>query len=206
MAMQESYMLGRDQEETKRLDTQHLFMRQLTHGSLLHHSINPSNLRAVADVGTGTGIWLREAARELRAAENPIEFTGFDISPQQFPTDKIQNVEFVVHDVVEPFQPQYHAKFDVVHVRFLSFALKAQDLNISVENIVRIIREYSLRLMKALENATKLRLSNATGPGGYLQWLEVDVVDCWAIPDTPNARSTIYHVVSERLARGLTPA
>ena len=44
------------------------------------------------------------------------------------------------------------------------------------------------------------------GPGGYLQWQEVDVIDSWATPQTPDARSTISCIVSERLARGLTTA
>lgn len=44
------------------------------------------------------------------------------------------------------------------------------------------------------------------GPGGYLQWQEVDVIDCWAVPDTPNSRSTVAFIISERIARELTPA
>lgn len=136
-------MLGRDEEESKRLDAQHMFFRQLTNGSLLHRSIDRSSLQTVADVGTGTGIWLREAARELPTAEKQIEFTGFDISAQQFPTDDLPNMEFAVHNVVESFPPQYHAKFDVVHVRFLSYALKAQDLETAVKNIVHIIRKFT---------------------------------------------------------------
>ena len=43
-------------------------------------------------------------------------------------------------------------------------------------------------------------------PGGYLQWQEMDAIDCWATPATPRARSTISYTVREREARGLTNA
>ena len=32
------------------------------------------------------------------------------------------------------------------------------------------------------------------------------MIDSWAVPETPNARSTVAYIVSERIARGLTPA
>lgn len=44
------------------------------------------------------------------------------------------------------------------------------------------------------------------GPGGYLQWLEVDAIDCFATPETQKARDMIAFVVAERVARGLTLA
>ena len=143
MATNEVYMLHRNQEESKRLDAQHHFSRALAHGNLIHPSIPQSNLLTVADVATGTGVWLREAAQELAA---PTKFTGFDISGQQFPKDGIKGVDFVLHDVVQPFARQYHGYFDLVHVRLLSYALKAQDLTVVVENIVQLIRNSSSHL------------------------------------------------------------
>ncbi|KAK3167845.1 hypothetical protein OEA41_004291 [Lepraria neglecta] len=165
MATEEAYMLSRNHEESRRLDAQHHFSRELAHGHLIQPSIPQSGLRSIADVGTGTGIWLREAAQELATPNEQIEFTGFDISVQQFPKDSIQGVNFVMHDIVEPFPQEYHEKFDLVHVRLLSYAIKEQDLDKAVENIIQILR-----------------------PGGYLQWQEFDPIDSWAVPDTPNAR------------------
>ena len=140
MATNEAYMLRRNHEESKRLDAQHHFSRALAHGNLIQPSIPQSSLRTVADVGTGTGIWLREAVQELAAPNAPTKFTGFDISGQQFPEDSIKGVDFVIHDIVQPFPQKYHGYFDLVHVRLLSYALKAQDLAIVLENIVQIIR------------------------------------------------------------------
>ena len=141
MATEDVYMLSRNQEESQRLDAQHHYSRALAHGHLIQPSIPQSSLRKIADVGTGTGIWLREAAQQLAKPDELIEFTGFDISAQQFPKDNIQGVHFVVHDVVEPFPQQYHGNFDLVHVRLLSYALKAQILKKAVENIIKILRE-----------------------------------------------------------------
>ena len=134
-------MPSRNHEESQRLDAQHLFLRALAHGHLIQPSIPQSGLCNIADIGCGTGIWLREAAHELGASEKSINFTGFDISAQQFPTKTIQGVELVVHDVVAPFPPQYHGKFDMVNVRLLSYALKAQDLEKAVENIIQVLRK-----------------------------------------------------------------
>jgi len=141
MSTNEAYMLSRGQEESRRLDAQHHFSRELAHGHLVQPSVPHSGLRSIADVGTGTGIWLRELAQELVTPIGQIEFTGFDISAQQFPKVNIQGVGFIVHSVVEPFPRQYHEKFDLVHVRLLSYALKAQDLDKAVGNIIQILRK-----------------------------------------------------------------
>ena len=43
-----------------------------------------------------------------------------------------------------------------------------------------------------------------TGPGGYLQWEEADILDQYATPPTPVAQETIQLLLREKLARGLT--
>lgn len=138
-------MLQRDHQESIRLNTQHQFMRALSNGHLIHPSIPLHGVRAIADVGTGTGMWLRDTASQLlssdRATES-IEFWGFDISAQQFPREGSPGTTFRVQNVVESFPQQFHEKFDVVHVRLLSYAVKAKDLEKVVDNIVQILRQY----------------------------------------------------------------
>ncbi len=135
-------MLSRNREESQRLDAQHHFSRALAHGHLIQPTIPLSGLWNIADIGCGTGIWLREAVQELGRLGEARNFTGFDISGRQFPKENIQGVDFVLHDVVEPFPLQYHGHFDIVNVRLLSYALKAQDLGKAVENIVSILRKF----------------------------------------------------------------
>lgn len=142
MADGEAYMLQRNPEESRRLDTQHDFLRALAHGELIHPSIPRQGLRAVADVATGTGVWLQEAFRELTVGQNDpgaVDFVGFDISPSQFPDEKVPGIDFFLHDVTQAFPRQYHARFDLVHVRLLSYAIKAQHLMTVVENVVQIL-------------------------------------------------------------------
>ena len=143
MAVEEAYMLPRNDAESKRLDTQHDYMRALAHGHLVHPSVDKSQLNRVADVGTGTGIWLRETAQEiakLDSSDGNTKFVGFDISSEQFQQENCPGIEFVLHDATQPFPDQYQETFDLVHVRLLSYAARAKDLRRIVENIVDLLR------------------------------------------------------------------
>ena len=146
MASTSDYMLKRDEKESKRLDFQHEFMRALGHGNILHPSIPRHNIRAVADMATGTGIWLDDMAEELRAHndhQTELDLVGFDISAEQFPTsgDRLPGVDFVVHDITTPFPEQYHGRFDVVNMRFLVYALNETDLKKAIENVAETLRK-----------------------------------------------------------------
>ncbi|KAL9116783.1 MAG: hypothetical protein Q9187_006689, partial [Circinaria calcarea] len=145
MSQSEAYMLARDSKESKRLDFQHEFMRHLGHGNILHPSIPRGELRAVADLGTGTGVWINEIAETFRASTagdtSKFEFVGFDISPQQFPASPncSPGVDFVVHDMTTRFPEKYHGVFDLVNIRFMYYSLKAQDLQIALESVIEIL-------------------------------------------------------------------
>ena len=139
----EAYMLQRDSKESMRLNGQHEFMRALSSNHLIHPSIPRGSLQAIADVGTGTGVWLEDTTHDLLTLGNPsgnIELVGFDVSPQQFPQSRNEGMDFVTHDIIEPFPQQYREEFDLVHVRLLSYAIKAHDLLKAVENLVEILR------------------------------------------------------------------
>ena len=134
-------MLPRDRNETERLEVQHQFLLALAHGHLVHPLVPRKTLQRIADVGTGTGIWLRELTKAQGELHPDPEFVGFDISKEQFPPIKAASQEFVVHDMTTAFPNKYLEFFDLVNVRLLSYALKAHDLKQAVENVVRIIRE-----------------------------------------------------------------
>ena len=144
--MTNEYMLKRDKNESKRLDFQHEFTKAMGHGKLLHPSIALHNVRAIADVGTGTGVWLDDVAEFLQDptqnGEAP-ELVGFDISAEQFPSakDRPPNVDLVVHDMTSRFPEKYHGRFDIVNIRYLEYALKESDLQEAVENIAEILRK-----------------------------------------------------------------
>ena len=154
----EAYMLPRDPAETSRLNAQHAFLYQLAHGQLIHSSIPRSEIHSIADVGTGTGIWLKEVAALNTYKNNKTgsaqvggraHYVGFDVSAAQFPSDEekeSQGIQFMVHDATKSFPGQYHGTFDLVHVRLLSYAIQAGDLRSVVENVVEILSQSILPL------------------------------------------------------------
>ncbi|KAL8686241.1 MAG: hypothetical protein Q9218_007247, partial [Villophora microphyllina] len=168
------------------LDAQHNFMRNVSGGRLTHPSIPSNVIQSVADVATGTGIWLQElvadSAYSGRVNGSERGFVGFDISPQQFPStnDHPPNVTFVVHDMTETFPSEYHEKFDLVNVRFVSYVVEAVEVEKVVWNTLQLLK-----------------------PGGYLQWQEGDACDSWSTPETPATLAIVNHVISEKVARGL---
>ncbi|KAL8682521.1 MAG: hypothetical protein Q9186_001468 [Xanthomendoza sp. 1 TL-2023] len=184
----ETYMLLRNNQESQRLDDQHQYMRAMCHGHLFHPSIPINQLDAVADVATGTGVWLQQLSHHF-ALSRPAEqkdsaLVGFDISAQQFPPAESipPHVNLVVHDMVETFPVEYHEKFDMVNVRLVSYAIKAAHLDKVVRNVIQLLR-----------------------PGGYLQWQETDASDSWAHPETATATSCVNYVIAEKMDRGLLP-
>ena len=144
MAEKEAYMLGRDSDESSRLNVQHELVLALCQQQLIHPYIPRQELKHVADIGTGTGIWLQDVAAAFTTPggePRSSEYVGFDVSTQQFPSENPPGMDFVVHNTTQPYPEKYHGLFDLVHVRFLSYALKIADLEKAVQNIVQILRK-----------------------------------------------------------------
>ena len=146
----DGYMLRRDSQESARLDAQHGFFRLLARGQLVHPSIPLQSHHAVADVAAGTGIWLRQLASSppfstQAGAERKGTFVAFDLSAQQFPPQEEEEgrgeVNYVVHDMTQEFPAEYREKFDLVNVRFVSYVLRAADLEKVVSNVIQILRK-----------------------------------------------------------------
>lgn len=119
-------------------------MRALCDDKLIHAYLS-HKIHAIAYVGTGTGVWLEDVENDLSSLEKaPREanYVGFDISAQQAPHERKPGFEFIVHGIAKSFPERFHERFDLVHVRLLSYAIRADDLRIVVENVVRILRQY----------------------------------------------------------------
>ncbi|KAL3469841.1 hypothetical protein BJX99DRAFT_264824 [Aspergillus californicus] len=150
---QEVYPLGRDRAESIRLNKQHKFLVDIVNGPF-DKSIPLDDVFAVADVGTGTGIWLLEAQRHLsKALPSPRKQRynhGFDISSAQFPpssspseteteTSSKDTMDFSVQNILHPFPIEHHNRYDLVHVRLLITAFATDEFRNAVENLLTIL-------------------------------------------------------------------
>ncbi|KAJ5097826.1 hypothetical protein N7532_004827 [Penicillium argentinense] len=149
----EIYPLPRDENESNRLNEQHYFITEIIEGPIVK-AVPRTNLFAFADVGTGTGIWLKEILESMKhmPAACPRYYHGFDISDAQFPSTP-EEIDFTVQDVTRPLPLQHQSRYDLVHVRMLVGAIKVSDFKTVLANLITLLK-----------------------PGGYLQWVEFDII------------------------------
>ncbi|KAJ5539527.1 hypothetical protein N7513_007859 [Penicillium frequentans] len=163
--MSSGYVFQRDSFETSRLNLQHYYLREVF-GYLLHPSIptgNP-NLR-VADVATGSGIWLSDISRQLPSY---VTLDGLDVSFENAPPKEFlpQNMSLRYWDIFSDVPDDLIGVYDIVHVSLLAFVLRGDD-----------IKDVMGKLLKLLK------------PGGYLQWSEHDLLSCHFRKSTPDAKT-----------------
>lgn len=107
----------------------------------------PENAR-IADVGTGTGIWMKELAE---ISPSTYSFNGYDISPDQFlPTESLpSNVTLELGDFKKPIPEELRGKFDLVNVRLIIISMGVGVWEPTLQNILTLLK-----------------------PGGAIQWVE----------------------------------
>ncbi|KAI1371658.1 S-adenosyl-L-methionine-dependent methyltransferase [Hypoxylon crocopeplum] len=127
-------------------------------GYILHPSITSVLLPApstphIADIGTGTGIFLVRLHQTYPSAV----LDGFDISSTLYPPPESlpPNVTLAIRDVKQPFPEEMHGKYDVVHLRLLVTAMLPEEWEPTVRNVSTLLK-----------------------PGGFLQWEECDFTTC----------------------------
>ncbi len=116
----------------------------------VHPSIPiPKHNACIADIGTGTAIWLLDLARELPAAH----LDGFDISLAQVPPKQWlpKNVKLRTWNALDEVPNDLAGQHDIVHARLLAIAVDNSDPRPLLHNLIKILK-----------------------PGGYLQWDELD--------------------------------
>lgn len=103
----------------------------------------------VADVATGSGIFLKELASKL---PKEAELEGFDMDSSKFPDPSTlpANVRLQLGNVLEPFPEKELGKYDLVHVKLLYAAMKKDDWPLATKNLKTLLK-----------------------PGGYLFWSEI---------------------------------
>ncbi|KAL6414065.1 uncharacterized protein AUP68_00579 [Ilyonectria robusta] len=145
---QDPDLCPRIEEIPERLDEQHLFTTKIL-GFLIHPNIPiTSPTLKVADIGTGTGIWLLDVAKSLPST---CQLTGFDMSSSAFPPPQTwpPNVSLKIQDMFLPFPASEIGTYDVVAVRFVSSATPRAEWARAIENLMTLLK-----------------------PGGWLQWID----------------------------------
>jgi hypothetical protein len=124
--------------ESTRLIEQHRWLVDVT-GSLLHPAIPTSKtgLR-VADLATGTAVWLLDLAKIVPSDS---QLHGFDISSKQYPKpeDRPTNLSLHEQNLLEPFPTEYQGFFDVVAVRLVTAGLRGDDWDTAVRNACSLL-------------------------------------------------------------------
>jgi SAM-dependent methyltransferase len=150
--------------EDERLNYQHYHMLKPLIGDLLPAVVfkHLKSLPAprVADIATGTGIWLRDVATELPAGS---QLDGYDFDTSKFPPAEAipANIKLQFGNVLEPFAPDLLGTYDAVHVRLLMYALKADQWIIALKNLKTLLK-----------------------PGGWLCWGESGYPFWFSLPPT----------------------
>lgn len=103
----------------------------------------------VADIATGTGLWIVSIAEHLPPAA---DLWGFDLDVTKIHQNikSASNVQFQQHDALIPFPEEIQGTFDLVHVRLLVLGLKTDDWDIAIRNAIALLK-----------------------PGGWLFWEEL---------------------------------
>ena len=150
----DDYILGRNFRASARLHFQHHLWSE-TFGYHLNPSI-PTDQKdlSIADMGSGTGIWLLELERRLPSPA--ARLCGLDISSDQFPRPEWlpPNARFIEADAFDPAGPPADlvGAFDIVHLRLFIAIISNDDPS--------PVLDFCYKLLK---------------PGGFMQWDDLDV-------------------------------
>lgn len=138
-----------------------------------HIPIRSPNLK-VADIGTGSGIWLLELAKLLPAT---CQFVGYDLSNKLFPPQSAwpQNLSFRTRSILESFPEAELGTYDVVAIRSQQVVFKSTaEWERAVLNVVSLLKQ-----------------------GGWLQWVEADLTTCRQFQINPGtSRAALQETVS----------
>ncbi|KAK5991845.1 N-methyltransferase tcpN [Cladobotryum mycophilum] len=115
---------------------------------------------AIADIGTGTAIWLQDLA-PLLSPDSRLD--GYDYDTTKFPeaSELPDNVKLTFADFFKPFPTELLGTYDFVHIRLLMYALKAEQWKAVATNLRTLLR-----------------------PGGFLMWDELGYPTWQCLPMT----------------------
>lgn len=165
------YMLGRSYAAASRLNFQHYLWKESLHFNL-HPSLSIPKEAHIADVATGTAIWLIHVAREYPIAR----LDGFDINTSQAPPEQWlpPNITMKTWNIFDPVPDQMIGIYDVVHVRLLLLVVQKSDPRNILRNLIRMLK-----------------------PGGYIQWDELNYPETYVRTSHSSRDTPALHELRE---------
>ncbi|KAI0798925.1 S-adenosyl-L-methionine-dependent methyltransferase [Xylaria sp. FL0064] len=149
--MAPEYVLTRDYVDNNRINLQHYLWCEIF-GYRIHprFSVEDTDLR-IADVGTGTSVWLTDLAARMPAT---VKLEGLDVSfeataPKPMLPSNIVLQQWNVKDAVPT---TLMGRYDMLHIRHFMFVLLDDEVPGVLARLVQMLK-----------------------PGGFLQWSEHDL-------------------------------
>jgi SAM-dependent methyltransferase len=151
-----------------RLTIYHHGFKQAAEGALIFAPLDFSTAsRAVLDVGTADGLWMRDVESTLPSPPHGTHsFTGTDINESFFPTNSSSTITYIKQDIKAPLPSSWQASFDLVNLRMILIAAGSSSAQ-------RTVVDEHIKLVK---------------PGGWIQ-----IGDCDRICPTPVTENPHYH-------------
>ena len=174
MADGRGYMLDRHYAAAVRLNFQHYLWKEALKFNI-HPSIpvpNPGQNAYIADVCTGTAVWLAEVAHELPN----VQLHGFDIDLTQAPPKEWlpSNTWLRQWNVFDTIPDELRGKYDIVHVGLLILVVENSDPRPIIRNLIQMLK-----------------------PGGYLQWDEYNFLDHYVKTIDGSLQTPALHALRE---------
>lgn len=167
-SLPKDYVLGRNYAASSRLNYQFYLWKETLQFNL-HPRIpvpGPEQKLCIADIATGTGIWLVDVARNFSTAQ----LDGFDISLTQCPPKQWlpKNINFRVWNMFEDVPDDLHGKYDIVHIRLVYLMIQNDDPLPIIRNLIKMLK-----------------------PNGYLQWDELDGSRMYTVSTDPSVTTSL---------------
>lgn len=130
------YPLPADEGELTRLTVQHQLITTHLDSRLILPPVSFTSGDEVLDSGTGTGIWMLDAAKKLPPS---VAFTGMDISPRLFPKDAPSNIKFVQASTLS-LPADWSDKYQLVSQRMLLGAFTRSEWPQVLSEFYRVVK------------------------------------------------------------------
>jgi SAM-dependent methyltransferase len=123
----EWYLKAQDKDVSSdigRLTIHHLGFKQAADGTLVFAPLDfTSAPRAILDVGTANGLWMRDVQSSIpEAARRGHTFLGTDINVSFFPTTATKGITYVKQDIKDPPPQIWRECFDLINLRMILIA------------------------------------------------------------------------------------